>query len=108
MGPSFVSEAHYATNLSEDAQYNFLLGREIAVVGDRLQFVERRRHVKKSKCKSSRNGLPNTECICTRDPAPPSGSASSPFGEELDAIVLKTMRKETQERYTSAKAPLVL
>ena len=42
--------------------------------------------------------------ICTRDPAPLSSVSSSPVAEDLDAIVLKAMRKESQERYPSAKA----
>jgi len=44
------------------------------------------------------------DAICTRDPAPPSTASSSPLAEDLDAIVLKAMRKEPQERYPSAKA----
>jgi eukaryotic-like serine/threonine-protein kinase len=43
------------------------------------------------------------DCICTRDPAPPSTVATGPL-EDLDAIVLKALRKEPQERYSSAKA----
>jgi len=44
------------------------------------------------------------DCICARDPSPPSTAASSHLAEDLDAIVLKAMRKEPQERYASAKA----
>jgi eukaryotic-like serine/threonine-protein kinase len=44
------------------------------------------------------------DSICTRDPAPPSAIASKPLSEDLDAIVLKAMRKEAQERYPSPRA----
>jgi tetratricopeptide (TPR) repeat protein len=44
------------------------------------------------------------DSICTRDPAPPSAIASKSLSEDLDAIVLKAMRKEAQERYPSPRA----
>ena len=44
------------------------------------------------------------DSICTRDPAPPSAVTSKRLSEDLDAIVLKAMRKEAQERYPSARA----
>ena len=44
------------------------------------------------------------DTICTRDPAPPSAAASKPLAQDLDAIVLKAMRKEARERYPSARA----
>ena len=44
------------------------------------------------------------DCICKRDPAPPSSVASKPFADDLDAIVLKALRKEPQDRYASARA----
>ena len=44
------------------------------------------------------------DCICQREPAPPSSVASQPLAEDLDAIVLKALRKEPQERYASVRA----
>jgi tetratricopeptide (TPR) repeat protein len=44
------------------------------------------------------------DTICTRDPAPPSAAASKPLAHDLDAIVLKAMRKEARERYPSPRA----
>jgi predicted Ser/Thr protein kinase len=59
---------------------------------------------KRLNCFSGRPLEEAIDCICRRDPAPPSGSSSNVFGEDLFAIVLKAMRKEPQERYASAKA----
>ncbi|HEV3198041.1 MAG TPA: protein kinase [Bryobacteraceae bacterium] len=40
--------------------------------------------------------------ICTRDPAPPGAVANCRVSQDLDAIVMKAMRKEPRERYGSA------
>jgi tetratricopeptide (TPR) repeat protein/predicted Ser/Thr protein kinase len=42
--------------------------------------------------------------ICISDPLAPSAIATRHVDEDLDAIVLKAMRKEPQERYPSARA----
>lgn len=44
------------------------------------------------------------DTICSRDPEPPSAAASKPLAQDLDAIVLKAMRKEALERYPSPRA----
>jgi non-specific serine/threonine protein kinase/serine/threonine-protein kinase len=43
------------------------------------------------------------EQICRHDPAPPGAAASHVVPEDLDAIVLKAMRKEPNERYAAVK-----